>query len=100
MLEQPFLGEIVLGIQQQDLAAWLVLLEVVRHHGRTLVGAGRAAERVVRNRHYKGAAVFHGLHLPAQQLRLRTGLPGMRSLFCGGLVVALQCTPAHIHAGR
>ena len=97
--EQALLGESILVVQQQNFGFGFVLLEVVRHHRRPFVGAGRAAKRVGRNHHHKGAAVFHRLHLLAQQLGLGAGLPGVRGQVGGGLVVALQRIPAHVHTG-
>ena len=61
--EQALLGESVLVVQQQNLGLGFVLLEVMRHHGRALVRAGRAAEGVGRNHHHKLAAIGHGFKL-------------------------------------
>ena len=76
-----------------------MLLEIVRHHGRALVGAGRATERVFRNRHDEGAAVLHGFQLALEQLGLRAGLPGMGGQLGSRLVIAIQLVPLHVHAG-
>ena len=98
--EQALLGEVVLVVQQQDLALGLVVLEVVRHHGRALVRAGRAAEGVGGNHHHKLAAIGHGIQLLLEQLGLRPGLPGVRRQLGGSFVIAFQRAPAHIDAGR
>ena len=97
--EQCLLGERRLGIEQEDLGLRLVLPEIVRHHGRTLIRAGRAAERILRNRHDEGATILHGLQLALEQLRLRTGLPGVWRMLGGSLVIALQLVPLHVHPG-
>ena len=99
LLEQRLLGELVLGIEDQQLRFRLVLFQVVGNHAGTLIGAGRAAERVVRRRDHHDAAVSHGLELASQQQRLLARLPGVRHHLAGRLVVALDRTPAQIDAG-
>ena len=100
LLEQRLLGKIVLRVQQQDLAARLVLLEVVRHHAGPLIGPRRAAIRQVGNHHHEGAAIGHGAQLPVQQLRLLACLPGVRGNPRSRLVITRQRIPAEIDARR
>ena len=100
VLEQPLLGEGVLGVEHDQLRLRLPGLEVVGDQAGALVGAGRAAERIGRRRHDDDAAVLHGLELAAQQQRLLAGLPGVRHLLGGRLVVARQAVPADVDAGR
>ena len=57
-------------------------------------------EGIFRNDHDKGAALLHRLHLPAQELGLRPGLPDMRCAQGSCFVVSLKGIPAHVHAGR
>ena len=100
VLEQPLLGEGVLGVEDDQLRLRLFGLEIMRDQAGALVGAGRAAERIGRRRDHDEAAILHGLELLAQQQRLRSGLPGVRHLRGRGLVVAGQRVPADIDAGR
>ena len=66
-LEQPLLGERILGVEQDELRFRLPGLQVVRDQAGALVGAGRAAERIGRRRHDDEAAILHRFQLPPQQ---------------------------------
>ena len=99
-LEQPLLGERVLGVEHDQLGARLLRLEIVRDQARALVGPGRAAERIRRRCDHDEPAVRHGLELPAQQQGLLARAPGMRHMRGRRLVVAGQRAPADVDAGR
>ena len=100
ILEQALLGELVLGIEHDELGARLPGLEVMRDQAGALVGPGRTAERIGRRRHHDEAAVFHRFELAAQQQRLRPRLPRMRHLLDGRLVVPRERVQADVDAGR
>ena len=78
VLEQPLLGEFLLGVDDQDLCRRIGLIQNMGHHRNPLVGPRRAAERVGRRDHAIDAALRHGLDLRLQKLGLRAGLVGVR----------------------
>ncbi|GBD42510.1 hypothetical protein HRbin39_01904 [bacterium HR39] len=100
ILEERLLGELVLGVQHEDLGLGLVLLQIVRDHAHPLVGTGRAAVGVGRRRHHHRATVLHGLELRPQQRRLLAGLVGVGHDHGGRLVVALDGVVAEVDARR
>ncbi|MDT3707501.1 MAG: hypothetical protein ROZ09_11785 [Thiobacillus sp.] len=98
--EQPLLGEVFLGVEDQYLGARFIGLEVVGDHARAFGRAGRAAERHRRRVDDGGAAVGHGVELLLQQQCLRARFPGMRHHGTGGFVVAFDGIPAEVDARR
>ena len=78
VLEQPLLGELLLGVDNDDFRRRVGLLQHVGHHRDPLVGSWRAAERVGGRHHAVGAAFRHGLDLRLQKLGLRARLVGVR----------------------
>ena len=92
-LEQLLLGERVLGVEQEQLGARLLRLEIARDQAGAFVRTGRTAIRIGRRRDHHDAAIRHRFELAAQQQGLLAGLPGMRHAFRGGLVVAGQARP-------
>ncbi|MCY1528296.1 hypothetical protein D9M68_633970 [compost metagenome] len=100
--EQALLGlDVVVGVEDHDLAPGLGLLEVVGHHAGAFVGAGRAAVGRQRDRQRVHAAVGHGVALFAQRHGLGAGLPGVQHfVLCAGLGHAGQAVPHEVDAGR
>ena len=99
-LEQPLLGEHVLGVEDDELRARLPRLEVMGDEARPLVRPRRAAERIGRRRDDDRAAVGHGFELTPQQRGLRARLPGMRHGLDCALRVAGQRAEAEVDARR
>ncbi len=98
-LEQALLGEGVLGVEDDELGAWLPGLQEMRDQARPLIGAGRAAERIGRGGDDDEAAILHRLQLAAQQQGLLAGLPGVGDLFRRRRVIAGDGVEAQIDAG-
>ena len=78
--QRPFRGDIRVAVQDQNLAARLVCLEIGSDHGGALIGAGRAAVGCYGNGQRVDAAVGHGFELAAQGHGFSAGLPGMQNL--------------------
>jgi hypothetical protein len=98
--EQPLLRKAVLGVEDDQLGAWLAGLEVMRDQTCPLVGTGRAAERIGWRGEDDDPTVRHRRELVAQQQRLRARLPGMGHDRRRSLVVARQGVEAQVDAGR
>ena len=75
-------------------------LQIMRDQAGALVGRRRTARRARGQRQRNQAAVIHRLQQPAQQRGLLAGLPGMRHLAGGRLIVAGQRVEAQVDAGR
>src|SRR3954469_19339021 len=99
-LEQALLGERVLRVKDEKLATRLVTLEIVGDQTRSLIGSGRAAERVGGSYNDDGTPILHYLKLPAQQKGLLSGLPGMRQSFGCFFAIARQRVEAEVDARR
>ena len=99
--EQRLFGEAVLGIQRQNLGAWFVALQILRHHGNPFIRPWRTAERVVGDGHDEHAAILHFRQLTRQQGdRLQRRHPAMRHAGTCGLVVAFDGAPAQVDPRR
>ena len=99
-LEQFLLREGVLGVEDQNLRARLVVLQVMRDQAGALVRRGRTAQRGGRHRQHESAAIGHGFDLLAKQRCLFAGLPGVRHLERSGFVITGQGVEAQVDAGR
>ena len=98
--EQGLLGELFLGVEDNDFRLRLVRFEVEGDQAGALIGAGRAAERIGRRRNDHGAAIGHGFELLAQQGGLRSRLPSVRHGLRCLLVVPFQGAPQQLDARR
>ena len=78
VLEQPLLGELLLGVDDQDLRRRIGLFQNMGHHRDALIGPRRAAEGVRRRHHAISAALRQGLDLRLEKLGLRAGLVSVR----------------------
>jgi hypothetical protein len=67
---------------------------------RALVRAWWAAIGVCRDSDHNEPAILHGRELPAQQIGLRSGLPGMRHALGRSRAVTRQRIPAEVYTGR
>ena len=93
--------DVGVGVEDQDLRAGLVLLEVGGDDACPLVGAGGAAVRRLGDGDREHAAVAHRLHLARQGLGLRPGLPRLQHLALGlRLGEPLHRVEHQFHAGR
>ena len=98
--EQGLLGKTFLGIEDENFRPRLGLFQPVRDEAGALVRGGQASVQAGGRRDDHHAAVLHGGELPAQQSRLRPGVPGVGDPLAGGPVVPGHRAPAKTDARR